>query len=156
MRNAFAAARCGIELLAEEQQDLRDLPPRLTCAVVLLDRLAIGQLGDGAIVVRDEAGSYSTARRAQRGEYVMRPIFIPGRRLDHVEIRRIDGAVQALAAMSDGLTRLALKMPASPTSLFFSPCSHISRKPLRPIRMGKPSRSAAFCPASRVSAHGRR
>ena len=29
MRNAFAAARCGIELLAEdEQQDLRDLPPR--------------------------------------------------------------------------------------------------------------------------------
>jgi serine/threonine protein phosphatase PrpC len=156
VQNAFEAARCGLELLAEEeQQDLRDFASTLTCAVVLPDRLAIGQLGDGAIVVRDEEGNYFTATRAQRGEYANETYFLSQEdALEHLEIVVIDGPVQALAAMSDGLTRLALKMPSyEPHVPFFQPLfAYIEGVPPANLNGSAEQQMAAFLASERVSA----
>jgi serine/threonine protein phosphatase PrpC len=156
MQNAFAAARCGLELLAdEEQQDLRDFATTLTCAVVLPGRLAIGQIGDGAIVVRDGSGSYLTATRAQRGEYANETYFLSQEEaLEHVEVQVIEGPIQALAAMSDGLTRLALKMPSyEPYVPFFQPLfAYIEGAPPAHLNGNAEQQMAAFLASERVSA----
>jgi serine/threonine protein phosphatase PrpC len=48
---AFAAARLALESLAEiEEQPLRAYAATLSLVVVSADRLAVAQLGDGAVV----------------------------------------------------------------------------------------------------------
>ena len=120
----FQSARTALEQLAQEQDEpIRSFATTLTCLVATPERLVIGQLGDGAVVAAGEDGDLNTVTTLQRGEYANETNFLTqDQALDLVTIQVIDEQVQALAVMSDGLTRLALKRPDNePHPPFFKP-----------------------------------
>ena len=121
---AFEQARAALEQLAEQSDaPLRAFATTLICVAATAERLVIGQLGDGAVIVRSAEGLLATLTSAQRGEYANETYFLTqAEALEHLEIQVIDGPVQALAVMSDGLIRLALKRPSNePHAPFFKP-----------------------------------
>ena len=121
---SFQNARTALEQLAEEHDEtLRSFATTLTCLVATPERLVVGQVGDGAVVAVGEDGDLNTVTTLQRGEYANETNFLTqDQALDLVAIQVIDEQVQALAVMSDGLTRLALKRPNNePHSPFFKP-----------------------------------
>jgi serine/threonine protein phosphatase PrpC len=124
VRCAFQAAQQALEELSQEGGlPLRDFAATLTCAVASADRLVVGQLGDGAVIVETGDGRLFSAARTQRGEYANETYFLTQERaLEQVEIQVIQEPACKLALMSDGLTRLALKMPSGePHPPFFRP-----------------------------------
>ena len=121
---SFQNARTALEKLGEENDEpLRSFATTLTCLVATPERLVVGQLGDGAVVAAGEKGDLNTVTTLQRGEYANETNFLTqDQALDLVAIQVIDEQVQALAVMSDGLTRLALKRPNNePHTPFFKP-----------------------------------
>lgn len=125
--DSFADARTAVLSLADLSEDAeitpRDFAATLTCVVASAGRLAVGQIGDGAVVAVDEAGHLFCVTRLQRGEYANETHFISeDDALDQVVIDVIEMDAAALAVMSDGLIRLALKMPGQqPHAPFFQP-----------------------------------
>lgn len=122
--DTFQSARTALEQLQEEQaKPLRSFATTLTCLVATPAQLVVGQLGDGAVVAVRPDGSLHTVTTLQRGEYANETNFLTqDQALDLVAIQVIDEPVQALAVMSDGLTRLALKRPDNEPHLpFFKP-----------------------------------
>jgi serine/threonine protein phosphatase PrpC len=120
----FQSARGAIEKLGEEQDEpLRSFATTLTCLVATPEQLIVGQLGDGAVVMIGAEDGLKTVTALQRGEYANETNFLTqDQALDLVAIHVIDEQVQALAMMSDGLTRLALKRPDNePHAPFFKP-----------------------------------
>ena len=120
----FQNARTALEQLAQEHDEsLRSFATTLTCLVATPEQLIVGQLGDGAVVAVGEDGDLKTVTTLQRGEYANETNFLTqDQALDLVAIQVIDEPIQALAAMSDGLTRLALKRPDNePHPPFFKP-----------------------------------
>ncbi len=122
--DAFQSARTAITKLADEEESpLRSFATTLTCLVATPEKLIVGQLGDGAVVAIGADGDLKTVTTLQRGEYANETNFLTQEdALELVAIQVIDEQVQALAMMSDGLTRLALKRPDNePHSPFFKP-----------------------------------
>jgi hypothetical protein len=122
--DAFASAQQALTALAlAAGESPRDYASTLTCIVADAERLAVGQIGDGAVVGIDQNGQMFTATRLQRGEYANETHFVTQE--DALEQAVIDVSlppVNALAVMSDGLIRLGLKMPAQdPHEPFFEP-----------------------------------
>ena len=122
---AFQHARTALERLAQGEHDepIRSFATTLTCLVATPEQLIVGQLGDGAVVAVGEDDGLKTVTALQRGEYANETNFLTqDQALDLVAIQVIDERVRALAAMSDGLTRLALKRPNNePHPPFFKP-----------------------------------
>jgi serine/threonine protein phosphatase PrpC len=121
---AFAAARSALESLAEiEAQPLRAYAATLSLVVATADRLAVAQLGDGAVVAGESPDRLFLVNRAQRGEYANETYFLTQEdALELVQVSVYDKAVNLLAMMSDGLTRLAIKLPTDEPYLpFFQP-----------------------------------
>jgi len=100
----------------------RDYATTLTCAIVTATRLVVGHLGDG-VVVAGEGDDLFAVTQLQRGEYANETLFLTqADALDQLAIEFVDRPVRTLAVMSDGLIRLALKMPAQqPHAPFFQP-----------------------------------
>ena len=127
LRVVFADAHDAVVSLADLSEDPgvtpRDYAATLTCVVASSDRLAVGQVGDGAVVAVDGEGNLFAVTRLQRGEYANETHFISeADALEQVVIDVIEIGAAALAVMSDGLIRLALKMPAQqPHVPFFQP-----------------------------------
>lgn len=127
IRTVFLDAHDAIVNLAEMSEDQgitpRDYAATLTCVVASADRLAVGQVGDGAVVAVDGDGNLFAVTRLQRGEYANETHFISEEDAQHqAVIDVIEISATALAVMSDGLIRLALKMPAQePHVPFFQP-----------------------------------
>ncbi len=120
----FASARAALIQLAEEHDEpLRDFATTLTCLAATPEQLIVGQMGDGAVVAGGADGVLNTVTTLQRGEYANETNFLTQEQaLDQVAIQVIELPVQALAVMSDGLTRLALKRPTNEPHLpFFKP-----------------------------------
>lgn len=121
---AFTAARSALECLAEiEEQPLRDYAATLSLVIVTSDRLAVAQLGDGAVVAGESPEELILVNRAQRGEYANETYFLTQDDvLEQVQISVVEKGINVLAVMSDGLTRLAIKLPAHEPHLpFFQP-----------------------------------
>jgi serine/threonine protein phosphatase PrpC len=121
---AFAAARAALESLAEiEEQPLRAYAATLILAVATADRLVVAQLGDGAVVAGESPEELYLVNRAQRGEYANETYFLTQEdALEQVQVAVYERAVNLLAVMSDGLTRLAMQLPAQEPYLpFFQP-----------------------------------
>lgn len=95
----------------------------LTCVVAGPDRLVVGQIGDGAVIAAGEDSSLFTATRLQRGEYANETHFLTETgALEQLVVAVFERRVLRLAVMSDGLIRLALKMPTQePHAPFFQP-----------------------------------
>lgn len=134
LRDAFSAAREAVLCLAGVQPDAendlfdeyaaaREYACTLTCVVAAADCLAVGQIGDGAVVAAGEDGLLFAATRLQRGEYANETHFLTGAEvLDPLVIEVVERPVEEIAVMSDGLIRLALKMPGQqPHAPFFQP-----------------------------------
>jgi DNA-directed RNA polymerase specialized sigma24 family protein len=75
------------------------------------------------VVARRPDGEFFPVGRAQRGEYANETFFLSEEQaLDRLAIHILRDAADALAVMSDGLTRLALKLPGyEPHAPFFQP-----------------------------------
>jgi hypothetical protein len=82
----------------------------------------VGQIGDG-VVVAGEGEALVAVTRLQRGEYANETHFLTqANALEQLDISMVEHPVSALAVMSDGLVRLALKMPEQePHAPFFRP-----------------------------------
>lgn len=120
----FQTARLAVFQRADSDGEWsRDYASTLTCVILTGTLMAVGQIGDGAVVAVDDTGELFTATRLQRGEYANETHFlIEEDALDQAVIDVIDRPVNAVAVMSDGLIRLALKMPSQePHAPFFRP-----------------------------------
>lgn len=109
---------------------LRAFAATLTCALVKGDWLIVGQIGDGAAIAEGAGGVYFLAARPQRGEYANEAYFLTQPDAAHCAVvyaaRR---PVRALALTTDGLLRLALKLPAyEPHPPFFQPLLTFARQ----------------------------
>jgi len=108
---------------ATENVTLRSFATTLTCVVVSDGWLVVGQIGDGVAVAEAEDGSLFLTVRPQRGEYANEAYFLTmPEALRYVEIHAYHQRVRALAVTTDGLLRLALKLPDyKPYPPFFQP-----------------------------------
>ena len=120
-------------LPGEEARAASEPPPErayattLTCAIATRDQLVVGQIGDG-VVVAGEGERLFSVTRLQRGEYANETHFLtqPGA-LEQLLVEVIEHPVRELAVMSDGLIRLALKMPEQePFAPFFRPLFRVT------------------------------
>ena len=126
MSLCFGVARDALVKHAEqagEAATLRDFATTLICAVLAPGTLCVGQLGDGFAVAQNATGQLVTAARPQRGEYANEAYFLTmAQAVDLVETQVISMDVSALAVSTDGLLRLALKLPSyEPHAPFFKP-----------------------------------
>lgn len=130
MHLAFETARMALLALAEsEGRPERDFAATLTCAVATSDCLVTGTLGDCPVIAEDEAGLF-IATQLQRGEYANETHFLTGEdALEQVQVLVFDQPVTRLALFSDGLARLALRLPSQdPHGPFFTPLFSFTEK----------------------------
>ncbi len=127
MRWVFSQARKAVAARAHSEHHLlRQYATTLSVAVAAGGWLAVAQIGDGAVVVEDASGALIAATRLQKGEYANETHFLT----DRGAVKRLETwvdtrPVKALAAMSDGLVRLALRLPSGePHRPFFAPLFH--------------------------------
>lgn len=102
---------------------IRELATTLLLVIATPNMLAVGQIGDGAVVAGNEVGEIFTAIIPQRGEYANETSFLlyPDS-LDTIQINIVQKHIDHIAMFSDGLQSLALKMPEyTPHTPFFYP-----------------------------------
>lgn len=124
LTEAFSQARQAVvELAGRENQPLRDFSTTLTLALAGPAWLVTGQIGDSVVVAQTETGELFTATEPQQGEYAGETFFLTmDNALDLVAGRVYPQGVRALAALTDGLLRLALTLPGNqPHAPFFTP-----------------------------------
>ena len=122
--SAFAHARsCLVELAADGEAALRQFATTLTCAVATDDWLAVARIGDGAVVIELNDGALISSSAPVKGEYANETVFLTMEdALAQVEVQAVHQPARALMLMSDGLIRLALKLPDyTPHLPFFQP-----------------------------------
>ncbi|OIO94724.1 MAG: hypothetical protein AUJ96_28120 [Armatimonadetes bacterium CG2_30_66_41] len=103
--------------------DVRQLATTLIVVAASPDMVAAAQVGDGAAVVRDADGNLFALTAPQQGEYLNETTFlISPDALDTAQVQTWRGRVGGVAAFSDGLQMVALKMPeGAPHAPFFAP-----------------------------------
>jgi hypothetical protein len=122
--DALHTARGSLEAEAGKRQiPLRDLATTLIVIIATPELVAAAQVGDGATVVGDREGNLATLTAPPNSEYVNETIFLTSAEaLASAQTAVWRSAVVNLALFSDGLQRLALKMPeGTPHPPFFSP-----------------------------------
>ena len=120
----FATAR---ELLEEKAalagRDPRDYSTTALLVVASSDWVAAAQIGDGAVVIEEVNGNVFALTKPQTGEHANETIFLvsPGA-IEQAEFVVWRGTVKNIAVFTDGLQRLALKLPeGSAHAPFFAP-----------------------------------
>lgn len=103
--------------------EVRDLATTLILILTKPDLVAVGQIGDGAVVVADSHQTLTALTTPQHGEYINQTTFLTSpHALDKLQCAVWQGHLTHLAAFTDGLQMLALKMPeATPHQPFFKP-----------------------------------
>ena len=128
-KNLLAGALATALRAVDEESATRQVPSRdLACTLLLAvavsgELVAAVQIGDGAVVARNAEGEVFAVTRPAPGEYLNETTFLvsPGA-LDSASFAVCHGHVTSLAALTDGLQMLALRMPAGdPHSGFFDP-----------------------------------
>jgi serine/threonine protein phosphatase PrpC len=124
MTASLQAARDAVEREAEAcGLAARDLASTLIVVLATSDLVVVAQVGDGAAVVEDESGSVLALTAPQSGEYLNETTFIvsPGA-IEQAQIAVWRGSARFLAAFSDGMQMLALRMSdGTPHAPFFAP-----------------------------------
>ena len=117
---------------AARQVEVRQLATTLILVVATPDVVAAAQVGDGAAVLNDSDGNIIGLTTPQSGEHVNETFFLnSSRALKKAQFAVWRGTPTHLAILSDGLQRLALKMPQGvPHRPFFAPLfSFVSDQP---------------------------
>ena len=112
-----------VQLANNDDAPLSSFATTLSCAVVSDDWLAVGQIGDVAIVVADRDGGLSLTVPPQRGEYANESYFLTmPDGLNYLAIHAAQRFVRSVVLTTDGLLRLAFKLPEyEPSTQFFQP-----------------------------------
>ncbi len=151
LRDAFARARESVAAFAAgADTPLAQFATTLSAAVVTADGVTVASLGDGALVA-DVGGDLRLASAPpQKGEYANETHFLTqDDALDCVQAARVDGFVRAVAATTDGLLRLALRLPDyAPHAPFFQPLFAFAAQALENAY----AELAAFLASERVAA----
>ena len=116
--------RAEIQVAAELRQvEVRELATTLILIAATPKWISVAQIGDGAIVVRDRQGAVIGLTTPPAGEYPNETNFLTSpSALDDIQFRLWHGEPAQVAVFSDGLQRLALKMPEGiPHQPFFAP-----------------------------------
>ncbi len=124
LQEALQAALQAIEAAAAQHgMQPRDLATTLILMVATPTQVAAAQVGDGATVVGSEEGDLFALTAPESGEYINETTFLVApEALDSARIAVWRGTALHLAVLSDGLQRLALKMPCgTPHAPFFAP-----------------------------------
>ena len=124
MRQCFGLARQAIaDLAAQDGSPIRLFATTLTCAVLAETRIVLGQIGDGFAVAQDGHGTLLGLTTPQRGEYANEAAFLTmPQALDCIDVTTQALNAKAVALATDGLLRLALKLPGyTPHPPFFIP-----------------------------------
>lgn len=102
---------------------LEDFACTLIVFIASPGSLAIAQIGDGAVVIKENDGAIATLTSPSYGEYINETTFLTSRdAFDVMQINVCQKSITHIAAFSDGLQRLGLNMPqGSPHLPFFSP-----------------------------------
>ena len=124
LSRAFAQARQNLEQATEiSGLPLREYGTTLIVAVLTPTWLAIGHIGDGAVVALLENDTLETVSVPQRGEYANEVTPLTDQNalnLAYLSARPI--AVKAVAMLSDGLQNLAINIATeAPYAPFFKP-----------------------------------
>lgn len=124
LAEAFTAAQLALFQLADEEYlPARSFATTLSCLVAHARGYALATIGDGVIVSMDSAGDLTLVNRLQRGEYANETYFLTQEfALEQVQIAICNQPARGIVMMSDGLSRLALSLPAQkPFEPFFRP-----------------------------------
>jgi hypothetical protein len=124
LRDAFGQARQAILQHAKaEKMAARTFATTLTCAIASHEWLVTGQIGDGVVVGKSKAGQLFSATEPQRGEFANETYFLTMEQaLQQLKVAQYIKPIEALAAMTDGLIRLAMRMGNyEPHDPFFKP-----------------------------------
>lgn len=124
MRDVFARTRQNLERLAKTRDlPLREYGTTLIVVVITRDWLALGHLGDGAVVVLTDEGAMETVSAPQCCEYANEviPLTSPeAMSLVHLYARKV--SVKAAALLTDGLQNLSINTTTRvPYAPFFDP-----------------------------------
>jgi serine/threonine protein phosphatase PrpC len=101
----------------------RDLASTLIVLIATPQIIVAGQIGDGAVVLADADGNTVALTTPQSGEYLNETTFLVSpRAIEQATISVWRGDVKSLAAFSDGLQMLALRMAdGAAHAPFFAP-----------------------------------
>jgi hypothetical protein len=123
LRDTLAAARRVIVEGAQGAWEPRDMATTLLAVVATPGLIAAGQVGDGAVVARFGAESLLAVTRPVGQDYVNETTFLTAPdAVEKAPLVVMEGELTGLAALTDGLQRLALKMPwGTPHKPFFEP-----------------------------------
>jgi serine/threonine protein phosphatase PrpC len=133
LKKAFSCAAKKLQETANETGiALREYGTTLMVAVVQNDWLAIGHLGDGAVVAMLSNGEMKTISAPQRGEYANEVMPLTGQgALDSVHVTIHPSEIEALALLTDGLQNLCIQNQTSePYMQFFTPFFDAIKKTL--------------------------
>lgn len=114
-------------LMCAEAEGLtpRDFACTALVAIAGADRTAFMQIGDGVIVVsrREEPDEYVWVFWPQRGEYANMTYFVTGSdAAEHLEFAIVEGRIDEVALLTDGLQPLALHYQSQTAHIpFFRP-----------------------------------
>ncbi len=124
LTTAVQTARAAVDAEATARRVAsRHLATTLILAVATADQVAVMQIGDGAVVVGDGEGNVIALTTPLGGEYANETTFLSSPdALNTAQVRVWPGKPTSLAAFTDGLQRLALRMPSGmPHAPFFKP-----------------------------------
>jgi hypothetical protein len=124
LKAAFDLSRQKLESVAERSGlPLREYGTTLIAVAVTLDWIAIGHLGDGAVVVLSDQDSVETISAPQHGEYANE--VVPLTALDALASVRFtvrQQTIKAAALLTDGLQSLSINSATNePYTPFFAP-----------------------------------
>jgi hypothetical protein len=110
----------------------RDLATTLILVVATPQLAAAAQVGDGAAIVADQAGPPASLTLPATGEYINETTFLTSPdALATAQVRVWRGTPAGLAVLSDGLQRLALRLPpGEPHGPFFAPLFAFAATPV--------------------------
>lgn len=121
--DAIQSVRAAIEIEAKARgANVNDLATTLILFIAMPGLVAAAQVGDGAAVAGDRHGTILRITTPQFGEYINETTFVTS--LDAIETAQVcvwQRDVTHVAALSDGLQMLAIRMPeGTPHAPFFS------------------------------------
>jgi hypothetical protein len=123
LRDTLDGARRSVEEGAHGVWEPRDMATTLLVAVATPELIAAGQVGDGAVVARFGDDSLLAVTRPVGQDYVNETTFLTSPdAVEKAQLVVMQGEMTGLAAFTDGLQMLAMKMPGgTPHKPFFAP-----------------------------------
>lgn len=138
-QGVFCEVHASLQAAAHERGlPIQALATTLTLVLAADPWLAVAQIGDGVVVLRDLQGAFSVAVLPERGEHANETAFLLSREQAlGVSCWAAQPETAGVCVLTDGLLRLALYLPAcQPFGPFFQPLFELLAETADPNRLG--------------------